>query len=150
MDWSSETPVALEIVRLDAKVGGLDLEQRLDEALRPMHEDVPLYYWFFRLSAGKAINTMPQPVRVAGYGGLVTQASSIGRLHLEDDQAAIVRFDPAGALYNSFQMASWWYRSVDAHRRQSGLTATQAERNADGTLTRLVRPAAFVADLHAA
>jgi hypothetical protein len=135
MDWSHETPLALEIERLDSRIVRLDFEQRLEEALRRMREDVPLYYWFFRLSAGKAINTMPQPMPVAGYGGLVTQASGIGRLHLEDDQAAVVRFDPAGARYSSFQMAMWWYRSIDAHQRQSGLTAAQAEQNADGTVT---------------
>jgi hypothetical protein len=138
MDWSSETPLELDIERLDRGAATLGLEERLDEALRRMREDVPLYYWFFRLSAGKPVNTIVQPVRVAGYGGLVTQASSLGRLRLEDDQAAIVRFDPAGACYNSFQIAMWWYRSIDAHRIQSGLTAAQAETNADGTVSLVV------------
>ncbi|MFD2501526.1 hypothetical protein ACFSTI_25330 [Rhizorhabdus histidinilytica] len=137
MDWGRETPLDLSIERLD-DAAPLDLEQRLDEALRRMREDVPLYYWFFRLSAGKPVNTMVQPIRVAGYGGLVTQASSLGHFHLEDDQAAIVRFDPAGACYNSFQMAMWWYRSIDAHRIQSGLTAAQAEHDADGTISLVV------------
>ena len=137
MDWSSETPLQLEIERLDS-AAARSLEERLDEGLRRMCEDVPLYYWFFRLSAGKPVNTLVQPVRVAGYGGLVTQASSLGRLHLEDDQAAIIRFDPAGACYNSFQMATWWYRSIDAHRIPSGLTAAQAEPNADGTISLIV------------
>ncbi|ATE67168.1 hypothetical protein COO09_21510 [Rhizorhabdus dicambivorans] len=137
MDWSRETPLDLHIERLDA-APALGLEERLDEALRRMREDVPLYYWFFRLSTGKPVNTMVQPVRVAGYGGLITQASSLGHFHLEDDQAAIVRFDPAGACYNSFQMAMWWYRSIDPHRIQSGLTAAQAEPNADGTISVVV------------
>ncbi len=137
MDWGRETPLDLSIERLD-DAAPLDLEQRLDEALRRMREDVPLYYWFFRLSAGKPVNTMVQPIRVAGYGGLVTQASSLGHFHLEDDQAAIVRFDPAGACYNSFQMAMWWYRSIDAHRIQSGLTGAQAEHDADGTISLVV------------
>lgn len=138
MDWSRETPLDLTIERLDSGAASLDFEERLDEALRRMREDVPLYYWFFRLSAGKPINSMAQPTGVAGYGGLVTQASSLGRLRLDDDQAAIVRFDPAGACYNSFQMAMWWYRSIDAHRRQTGLTAAQAEPNADGTISLVV------------
>jgi hypothetical protein len=137
MDWSCETPLQLDIERLDS-APARSLEERLDEGLRRMCEDVPLYYWFFRLSAGKPVNTMVQPVRVAGYGGLITQASSLGRLHLEEDQAAIVRFDPAGARYNSFQMAMWWYRSIDAHRIQSGLTAAQANPNADGTISLVV------------
>lgn len=138
LDWACETPLALEIERLDKPPVLCGPEQRLDEALRRMLEDVPLYYWFFRLSAGKPVNSMAAPVAVAGFGGLVTQASSLGRLNLAEDQAAVVRFDPAGARYCSFQMASWWYRSIDAHRRQSGLTAAQAEANADGTVTLVV------------
>ncbi len=139
MDWQRETPMALEIERLDAPgTAPLSLEARLDEALRRAREDVPLYYWFFRLSAGHPVNTIAQPMRTASVGGLVTQATSIGRLHLEDDEAAIVRFDPAGALYSSVQMAMWWYHSVDPHLLQSGLTAAQAQPNGDGTFTTVI------------
>lgn len=139
MDWARETPLQLEIERFDTPTSApLSFDERLDEALRRVREDVPLYYWFFRLSAGHAINTMPQPMRTASVGGLVTQASSIGRLRLEEDQAAVIRFDPAGAAYNSLQLAMWWYRSIDAHHLQSGLTVPQAERSADGTITAVV------------
>lgn len=139
MDWAKETPLELQIERLDSPgMGRLSLEQRLDEGLRRAREEVPLYYWFFRLSAGKAANSMPQPVRTASFGGLVTQATSIGRLHLEDDEAAIIRFAPVGASYNSLQMASWWYRSIDAHRLQTGLSAAQAVRCSKGTVTAVV------------
>ena len=139
MDWSQETPLALEIERQGKdRPEPLSQDDRLDEGLRQMRQDVPLYYWFFRLSAGKPVNTMPQPFRPASVGGLVTQASSIGRLHLEDDQAAIVRYDPAGADYHSLNMVMWWYRSLDAHERQSGLTGAMTSRNADGTITCVV------------
>lgn len=139
MDWTRETPLQLEIERLDTPaVSPPSFEARLDEALRRAREEVPLYFWFFRLSAGKAINTMQQPIRPGSVGGLVTQASSIGRLRLEDDQAAVVRFDPAGAAYNSIQLVMWWYRSVDAHLLQSGLTAAQAQVSGDGTITTVV------------
>jgi hypothetical protein len=139
MDWARETPLQLEIERIDRVAGAApSLEARLDEALRRVREDVPLYYWFFRFSAGKAVNSMPQPTRTASVGGLVTQASSIGRLHLEEDQAAIIRFRPAGAAYNSLQLAMWWYHSIDAHRLQSGLSAAQAAPDGDGMITTVV------------
>lgn len=139
MDWARETPLDLTIERIDSPATApLSFEARLAEALRRAREEVPLYYWFFRLSAGHAVNTMPQPMRTAGVGGLVTQASSIGRLRLTGDQAAIIRFDPAGARYNSLQLVMWWYRSIDAHRIQSGLTAAQAVRDADGLVTTVV------------
>ncbi|ATI80687.1 hypothetical protein [Sphingobium yanoikuyae] len=139
MDWSGETPLQLEIERIGPVAGASpSLEARLDEALRRVREDVPLYYWFFRFSAGKAVNSVPQPMRTASVGGLATQASSIGRLHLEEDQAAIIRFRPAGAAYNSLQLAMWWYHSIDAHRLQTGLSAEQALPNGDGTITTVV------------
>ncbi|MGF7150159.1 hypothetical protein FHS96_003817 [Sphingomonas zeicaulis] len=136
MDWARETPLDLRIERLDA-VGLLPRspDARLEEALRRVREDVPLYYWFFRLSAGQAVNSMPPPFRTGAVGGLVTQASGIGRLRLEEDQAAIVRFNRAGAAYCSLQFAIWWYRSLDAHRLQSGLSAAQCVPDADGSIT---------------
>lgn len=139
MDWARETPLDLVIKRLDApSARSRSLEERLEEALRRTREEVPLYYWFFRLSAGHAVNSMPQPMGTASVGGLVTQASSIGRLHLEDDQAAIIRFPRVGAAYNSLQLAMWWYRSIDAHLLQSGLSARQALAEADGWVTAVV------------
>lgn len=139
MDWENETPLELAVERMGGpENNALGFEQRLDEALRRAREDVPLYFWFFRLSAGKAANTMPQPVRTATYGGLVTQATSIGRLHLGDDEAAIIRFAPVGADYNSLQLASWWYRSIDAHLLQTGLSAAQAACDAQGVITAVV------------
>lgn len=139
MDWSAETPLELAIERIDnAPCAALSFDERLDEALRRAREEVPLYYWFTRLSAGHAVNTMPQPVRTASVGGLVTQASSLGRFHLDDDQAAIVRFHRAGAAYNSLQLAMWWYHSIDADRIQSGLSALQCVADADGWITAVV------------
>ena len=139
MDWAAETPLDLSIERIGGPQSTpLTLEERLDEALRRVRADVPLYYWFFRLSAGRSINTLPPPIRTAGVGGLITQASGIGRLRLEDDQAAVVRFDPAAARYCSLQLAMWWYHSIDAHRRQSGLTAAQAQADDDGWITTVV------------
>jgi hypothetical protein len=139
MDWARETPLDLRIERLDAPGSPVPgVEQRLDEALRRAREDVPLYYWFLRLSTGKPVNTMPQPMRTGSVGGLVTQASSIGHLHLEDDEAAVVRFAPLGAAYNSLQLASWWYRSIDAHLSQTGLSSAQAAPDADGAVTMVI------------
>lgn len=139
MDWATETPLRLEIERIDSPAAApLSFDERLDEALRRVREEVPLYFWFFRLSAGHPVNTIQQPIRPASVGGLVTQASSIGRLRLEDDQAAIIRFDPAGAAYNSLQLVMWWYRSIDAHKLQSGLTGAQAVRDGDGLITTVV------------
>lgn len=139
MDWAAETPLDLQIERLDrTDATPRSFDERLDDALRRLREDVPLYYWFFRLSAARGVNTMPPPMRTASVGGLVTQATSIGRLHLTENDAAVVRWHPAGATYNSLQLAMWWYRSIDAHQIQSGLSAAQCQRDSDGGITAVI------------
>lgn len=139
MDWAVEDPLHLEIECINPDTAGiLSVDERLTEALRRAREDVPLYYWFFRLSAGHPTNGGLHPIATANVGGLITQYSCLGRLHLEDDQAAIVQFEQGPAAYNSLHTAMWWYRSVDAHRLQSGLSAAQAHKGADNIITAVI------------
>jgi hypothetical protein len=135
-DWAAETPLDLTIERLDASAAApLGIEQMAERAAFRLLEEVPLYYWFQRLSMGKPANHIAAPIRTAAYGGLVTQATAIGHLSLREDMAAIITFDPAGARYCSVDLVGPWYQSIDAHERQSGLTAAMARPNPDGTIT---------------
>lgn len=139
MDWSTESPLALAIERIDTPTAApLSLEERAERAAFRLVEDVPLYFWFSRLSSGQPINQVTSPVRTANLGGLVTQATSISRLYLPPDRAAIYRYDPAGAAYCSLSLLGWWYRSIDAGTCQSSLSAAMAHPNPDGTITCVV------------
>ncbi len=135
-DWARETPVDLSIERTDSvERAPLSIDEMAARAAFRLLEDVPLYYWFQRLSMGKPPNHIAPPIRTASYGGLVTQATAIGHLRLAVDEAAIITFDPAGARYASIDLVGPWYQSIEAHERQSGLTMKMAASNPDGTIT---------------
>lgn len=139
MDWATESPLDLAIERLDTPTAApLSLEECAERAAFRLIEEVPLYFWFSRLSSGQPINRVTTPVKTANLGGLVTQATSISRLQLRPDKAAIYRFDPAGAAYCSLSLLGWWYHSIDAGARQSSLTAAMASANSDGSITCVV------------
>lgn len=138
-DWANETPLALAIERLDPPGSASpSIEERATRAALRLIEEVPLYYWFHRLSSGRSANVIDPPFCPAGVGGLVTQASAIGRFHLPPDQAAIVKYDPAGAGYAAMSLVSWNYHSIEAHERQSSLAMAMSASAADGSITCVV------------
>lgn len=136
MDWAVETALELSIERIGTPARPpLRIGEKASRACFRLIEDVPLYYWFTRMFSGRAVNSMSEPVKVSSFGGLATQTSSMGRLSLEPDEAAIIRFDPAGATYVSLVDYDWWFRSIDVDSRQSSLTAATATPDAGGWIT---------------
>ena len=136
MDWAGETALELAIERAGTPTRPpLTIEEKAAQACFRLIEEVPLYYWFSRLFSGRAVNTMAVPAKVSSMGGLATQTSSMGHLSLEPDEAAIIRFDPAGATYVSLVDYDWWFRSIDVDSRQSSLTAATAAPDPDGWIS---------------
>lgn len=135
-DWACETPLQLDIERIGMSAGvPLPLEQRAGQAAFRLVEEIPLYYWFTRLFSGRPVNRLDNPAAVDSVGGLVQQASAMGHFHLEADQAAIIRYDPAGAAYCGPTLYNWWFQSIDAGYRSSSLTAAMSVPDADGCIT---------------
>jgi len=138
MDWAAETPLQLEIERLGAaKAAPISLDEMAARAAFRMADDFHLYFWFQNVWSGIAPNTIIPPTTNRGGGGLVTQALSLGNFELDEDNVAILEYNPAGAGYVGVQLTEWLYRSLDYHRRQSSLTATQSSVDSDG-LVRVV------------
>jgi len=136
MDWAAETAVELAIERVGPPGRPpLTIEEKAAQACFRLIEDIPLYYWFTRLFSGRAANTLAVPAKVSGMGGLATQTSAMGRLSLAPDEAAIIRFDPAGARYASLVAYDWWFRSIDVDSRQSSLTVAMAAPDPDGWIS---------------
>jgi hypothetical protein len=135
-DWERETPLDLGVERLggpDADPLPIDVKAR--RAAFRLIEEVPLYYWFTRLFSARPINRAEDPHPVSSVGGLVSQASCQMRLRLEPHEAAILRYDPAGAAYSSAVLYNWWFQSIDVDRRQSSLTAAMSQAGPDGSVT---------------
>jgi hypothetical protein len=138
-DWTHETPYALRIERLNPPtIPPITDDEAAARAIAAMVDDVPLYYWFTRLNTGKPVNTLASPIPSGALGGLVSQAGTQGWFRLGDDEAIIVRIDPAGAGYTAFSLVDWWYRSIDAETTFSSLTIAQGHVNQDGTFTVIV------------
>jgi len=138
-DWTTQTPHAVQIERLNPPTRDpLSDEEVVARAAKIMTDDVPLYYWFVRLCTGKPLDQLIDPAGSGRLGGLVSQAGSQGRLQLGDDDATIVRLDPAGAAYVDFVLHDNWFRTIDYWKVQSSLTNGQMKADPDGTYTIVV------------
>ncbi len=136
MDWGTETPLDLTIERLgDITAEPVTRDAMLARGIEHALGDLYLYFWFQNVWSGMTPNTISQPQTFQGSGGgLVTQGISNGSFDLGPDDAAILEYDPAGAGYSAVQLTEWLYRSLDYHRIQSSLTATQSAIDADGRI----------------
>lgn len=132
-DWAEECGYELSIARLDpVDVPPLSVVEMAERGVFRASEEVPLYFWFHRLFSGLPANSFRPPLRSAGIGGLVTQAGVQGWYRLDPDEVVLVRYQPAGAAYVSLELADWWFRSIDAHRRLSSLSRAQSVIDPDG------------------
>ncbi|MBV9841070.1 MAG: hypothetical protein JOY99_05975 [Sphingomonadaceae bacterium] len=135
-DWAAEASYEFAIERLDrVDVPPLAIEQMAERAAFRLVEDVPLYYWFQRLFSGVARNSIRPPLDSARLGGLVTQAGVQGHFVLGEDDAVLIRLNPAGGRYVAVSLVDWWFRSMDAHKTQSSLTQHDMARDPDGWLS---------------
>jgi hypothetical protein len=138
-DWSSETPLQLEINKVGEPFGiPLSVSDMAERAAFRMCEDVPLYHWFQNVWSSRRENTL-QPVEShRGMGGLVTQALAHGHFRLAEDDAIILDYEPAGARYVAIELAHWLYRSIDYSNIQSSLTRTQSSIDGDGRIRAVI------------
>lgn len=135
-DWTSETPLKLEIERLDPPLADpLTDTQIAGLAVHRLIEDVPLFYWFTRLCTGKPVNTMVSPIPSGALGGLVSQAGSQSQFRLAGNEAAVLTIDPAGAEYAAISACDWWFRSIDYWNHTTSYTHANSVRDDDGCYT---------------
>lgn len=140
-DWNTEKPLELSIERLDKiERAPKTIAEMAQSAAYRMVEDVPLYFWFHRLFSAKEINLVEVPVLSGGLGGLATQAGNQAHLYLKDGEAAVVRFNVAGAAYAAIQLTNWWFQSIDAHACFSTLTHKQAALDEKGWVECIISP----------
>jgi hypothetical protein len=135
-DWSRETPLAIRVTRLDLlSAPPIDEDEVARRAIGAMIDEIPLYYWYNAICINRPVNTLPQPINAGRMGGLVSQSSTIGWFSITDDDALVIRVDPAGAAYQSVVLHDWWFRTVDYPHLLSTINLAQAKRARDGTYT---------------
>ncbi|MCU1485088.1 MAG: hypothetical protein JWN67_1834 [Actinomycetia bacterium] len=138
-DWSLELPVDLAIERLDPPAG---YKRPSEEAMARHAGEILSSYapfwlnWYETYVHAKPLNEVPQPWRrVQGWG--MTQQ---GCFALGPDEVWLVTVDPLDARFFDFQISDPWTRAVEYVDRTGSFNASQAERNADGTITLVAGP----------
>jgi hypothetical protein len=135
-DWSLETPLAIRVTRLDPVTAPpIDEDEVARRAIGAMIDEIPLYYWYNAICINRPVNALPPPINAAKMGGLISQSSTIGWFSFTDEEALVIRVDPAGAAYQSVVLHDWWFRTIDYPHLLSTINLAQAKRAADGTYT---------------
>ena len=137
-DWATERPGRTEIVR----VGGegqprpnpdvTDIAQRIRSAGAAVPDAGQFWLDFvdrIRLFSGD--NDVMAP-RETGDQGLAGQVSSMGRWHLEDDEALVLTLPRANARYQGVQLGNFWFDALEWADRQTSLSGGQARLGSDG------------------
>ena len=135
-----ETPSALKIRRLTPDDDSIppapeqrELELRAARNLDAVNQTWLRYADIYRRFPA---NT-PLPPRLTP-GGLIGQYSSAGIFRLQKGEAVVITVDPAEAPYQGFQLGSDYFASFNYWDHTSSLTAEQARKNADGSVTYVI------------
>jgi hypothetical protein len=139
-DWATQTPVALEVRRLD----GPPLRPPAPEAELAARAAGILAtaapYWLKReaeTNLAKPVNTLPTPsMRTDGPPGwgLITS----GHFNLGADEALVVTIEPLGAAALGFALSDPWGPLLDYVDRSGSLNHHQARADPDGAYTYVI------------
>ncbi|MFA5524880.1 MAG: hypothetical protein WDA24_11035 [Tissierellales bacterium] len=138
-DWR-QAATALTVEALDPpRTAPWDEEQLFTRALQIALDDAPSMYYWVRLYQNMEANTLIPPALTDNVGGLVAQTTSFARIVLEDDEAFVIRTDPAGAKLHDLQLNDYWFYSVgDYYGRTASFNNQQTALEPDGTATYVV------------
>ena len=141
-NWNTETPDALELVRVDDSPAPAPRQQAatVAEAYRSLQEGI-VFYGIGALAVkthANAANTLPQPQQSATLGTLVSQANSFGHFRLAEDEAWVITLKRGSARYFVVPITDRWMITVGPAKRQSSLYQAQSVANADGSYTFVV------------
>lgn len=138
-DWR-QAATALRVQALDKpRTAPWTDEQVLDRAAQLALDDASGMFYWVRLYQNMAPNVVSAPNLTDWIGGLVSQTTSLGRIVLADDEAFVIRIDPAGAAFHDVQLNDYWFNSIgDYYGRTSTLNNAQTKFDGDGTATYVV------------
>lgn len=138
-DWC-QAATALRVVALDPpRTPPWTDEQVMVRATQIGLDDAPNMFYWVRLYQGMAPNRLMGPALTNDIGGLVSQTTALAHLILEEDEALIIRADPAGAAFHDVQLNDYWFGSVgDYYGRTATLNNAQTILDEQGTATYVV------------
>jgi len=136
-DWRHQTPLEVSVRRLDsptrAALTDVQLADRAASLLKAATETIA--GWEQRGFASRsAVNVVSKPNARGGGWGFAAN----GNFKIADDEALVVTLDPLGAEYVGFDLTTPWLVSLEHVHSSGSLNNTQAEANADGTITYVI------------
>ncbi len=135
-DWTTQIPNAMTIRRLDPDgAPPLSFDKLVETAVEYIHADAQYYSQVIDITLPFPDNDMAKPFNAGKFGGLVTQAGSVGYYTVGDDQALVVTFTMAGANYMAFHAHDPWWRTIPFACHTSTLNNSQTVANPDGSIT---------------
>ena len=138
-DWAREAPYFLTIERLGQPAAApMTREEMLQRGVRDAIDNLPLYFWFQACFTSMRPNSWVGAQGGRGTGGLVTQTQAKGNFRVADDEAVIIDYEPAGALYVSLQISTWAFYSLGTGKVQSSLTRAQSAIDPDGRVRAVI------------
>jgi hypothetical protein len=138
-DWPRQRPNALTVERVAGppampQSDAAQLQRAIAKVKRYFSETLKLH----NLALKQPANFFPQPVIRTTFGMLVTQAYSIGRFDLKEDEALVLTLHPGTAKYMTVPVTDIWGTTGDPIHQQSSLNILQATANPDKTFTFVV------------
>ena len=137
-DWRQQ-PIAVSIRRLDA--GAPAKSEDPGQIAERVAAGLPAFvkYWStFKEGwlGGPVPNTLAPPVPRDGGWGYLTG----GRYDLKDDEALVITTTDGGARYTGVQISDRWFITPSSREVFTSLNKSQAEPNADGSVTYVISP----------
>ena len=135
-NWAVCTPLEMTLEAEGIRGGGpWDEELALDEICHFAIEELYLYFWMNHIYRNLTPNYINPPQSAAAMGGSASMATAQGYFEIEEDEAAIIDWNPAGARLSGLSALNWWYVPIDAHRLQSTINNHEALPDQDGSIT---------------
>lgn len=135
-DWARETPVPLQVSRLDPHPAGLASLATAVRKTAELIETSPRYWLDYNntyLYTRPPNRVSPPRMRPAGWG-----MSASGHFDLAEGQALVITLKDLDAGYLGFQLADTWGVALEYVERTGSLNATQVQRNPDGSITYVI------------
>ena len=135
-DWARETPIPLQVSRLDAHPAGLASLPAAVRKTAELIETSPRYWLDYNntyLYTQPPNRVSPPRLRPSGWG-----MSASGHFDLAAGQALVITLHDLGAGYLGFQLADTWGVALEYVERTGSLNAAQVKRNPDGSITYVI------------
>jgi len=137
-DWLTQTANALTVRRLDPKGPARSEQDMARHAAKIAYDGLFYAYFITQTKNATEPNRIRKPMSSAAFGGVPTQYSVGGGFDIADDEAVILRCNPAGAGFQDIVIEDLFMITPDYANHTSSLNMAQLQLDEDGDYTIVV------------